>query len=392
MNLNPPLPTTTSLPSTYRLRMPGPAAVPERVRAAVALPVVSHRGPEFRAILQDVTGGLRAVLGTRHHVFLLGTSGTGGMEAALVNVLSAGDAVLVVENGQFGERFSSIAEGLPVTLDRLQIPWGEVPDAAAIAARVAAKRYRAVVVIHNESATGVVADLTAIGAVLRDTDTLLVVDSVSGVGGVEMRMDDWGVDVMVTASQKSLMCPPGLAIAAVSEKAMRVIDAARGIPRFSLDFRRAKTSLDKGETPFTPPVSLIFGLREALRMIDEEGLPAVLARHARLSAALRAGFEALGFARFPTGRPVSSTVTVGVVPDGLEGSAIVRHMYARYRTVIAGQRTKLQNRVIRIGTMGHVGPDDILADLHYLECTLRDLGRAPSPGAGVQAAAAVLAR
>jgi aspartate aminotransferase-like enzyme len=314
------------------------------------------------------------------------------MEAALVNVLSAGDAVLVVENGQFGERFSSIAEGLPVELDRLQVPWGEVPDATAIAARVKAKRYRAVVVIHNESATGVVADLAAIGAVLCDTDTLLVVDSVSGVGGVEMRMDEWGVDVMVTASQKSLMCPPGLAIAAVSEKAMRVIDAAHGIPRFSLDFRRAKTSLDKGETPFTPPVSLILGLREALRMIDEEGLPAVLVRHARLAAALRAGFEALGFAMFPTGRPFSSTVTVGVVPDGLEGSAIVRHMYARYRTVIAGQRTKLQNRVIRIGTMGHVGPDDILADLHYLECTLRDLGRVPSPGAGVQAAAAVLAR
>jgi aspartate aminotransferase-like enzyme len=205
-------------------------------------------------------------------------------------------------------------------------------------------------------------------------------------------MDEWGVDVMVTASQKSLMCPPGLAVAAVSEKAMRVIDAARGIPRFSLDFRRAKASIDKDETPFTPPVSLIFGLREALRMIDEESLPAVLARHAHLSAALRAGFEALGFAMFPVGRPFSSTVTVGVVPDGLEGSAIVRHMYARYRTVIAGQRTKLQNRVIRIGTMGHVGPDDILADLHYLECTLRDLGRAPSPGAGVQAAAAVLAQ
>jgi len=390
VNVSPSLPTT-STPSTYRLRMPGPAAVPERVRAAVALPVLSHRGPEFRAILDDVTGALRAVLGTRHHVFLLGASGTGGMEAALVNVLSAGDAVLVVENGQFGERFSSIAEGLPVELDRLQIPWGEVPDAAAIAARVSAKRYRAVVVIHNESATGVVADLAAIGAVLRDTDTLLVVDSVSGVGGVEMRMDDWGADVVVTASQKSLMCPPGLAIAAVSERAMRVIDAAHGIPRFFFDFRRAKTSLDKGETPFTPPVSLILGLREALVMINEEGLPAVLARHARLAAALRAGFEALGFAMFPAGRPFSSTVTVGVVPEGLDGSAIVRHMYARYRTVIAGQRTKLRNRVIRIGTMGHVGPEDILADLHYLECTLRDLGRAGALGAGVQAAAALLA-
>jgi aspartate aminotransferase-like enzyme len=384
--------TPNSSPSGYRLRMPGPAAVPERVRAAVALPVISHRGPEFRAILAEVTQHLRTMLGTKHDVFLLGTSGTGGMEAALVNVLSTGDAVLIVENGQFGERFSSIAEGLPIEVDKLQIPWGEVPDAAVIGARVKAKPYRAVVVIHNESATGVVADLKAVGAVLRATETLLVVDSVSGVGGVEMRMDQWGADVVVTASQKCLMNPPGLTMAAVSEKAMRVVQAAHGIPRYFFDFRRAKASLDKGETPFTPPVSLILGLREGLAMINEEGLPAVLARHARLAGALRAGFEALGFAMFPIGRPFSSTVTVGLVPEGLDGSAIVRHMYASYRTVIAGQRTKLRNKVIRIGTMGSVGPGDILTDLHYLECTLRDLGRAPASGAGVQAAAAALAQ
>jgi aspartate aminotransferase-like enzyme len=380
-----------STPANYRLRMPGPAAVPERVRAAIALPLVSRRGAEFRAIMGEVTRALCGVLGTRGDVFLLGTSGTGGMEAALVNVLSAGDTLLVVENGQFGERFSSIATQLPVTLDRLQIPWGEPPDADAIAARVKDKGYRAVVVIHNESATGVVADLAAIGAVLRDTDTLLVVDSVSGVGGVEMRMDEWGVDVLVTASQKSLMCPPGLAVVGVSEKAARVIEAAQGIPRFFFDFRRAKASLDKNETPFTPPVSLIFGLREALAMIEEEGMLAVLRRHARLSAALRAGFAALGLPMFPAGH-FSSTVTVGVVPHGLDGSTIVQHMYANYRTVIASQRTKLENRVIRIGTMGFVGPEDILTDLHYLECTLRDLGRAPKAGVGREAAAAVLAQ
>lgn len=384
--------TANLIPAGYRLRMPGPAAVPERVRAACALPIISHRGAEFRAIHAEVTAALRRLLGTTRDVLILGASGTGAMEAALVNVLSAGDAVLVVENGQFGERFSAIAETMPVTLDRLQMPWGEVPDPAAIAARLKAKRYRAVVVIHNESATGVVADLAGIGAVLRETDTLFVVDSVSGVGGVEMRMDAWGVDVVVTASQKSLMCPPGLAVVGLSERAMRVVDAAEGLPRYFLDFRRAKASLDKNETPFTPPVSLILGLRESLTMIEEEGIGEVLARHARLSAALRAGFEALGLPMFPKGRPLSSTVTVGVVPDGLEGSTIVRHMYATYRTVIAGQRTKLNNRVIRIGTMGAVGPDDILADLHYLERTLRDLGRAPAPGAGVAAAAALLAR
>jgi aspartate aminotransferase-like enzyme len=384
--------TARYVPSDYRLRLPGPAAIPERVRAATALPMLSHRGPEFRGILDEVTTLMRAVLGTRQEVFLLGGSGTAGMEAALVNVLSTGDAVLVIENGQFGERFSSIAEGLPVQLDRVQIPWGQVPDAAVIAERVKAKAYRAVVVVHNESATGVVADIAAIGAVLRDSDTLLVVDSVSGVGGIEMRMDEWGADVVVTASQKCLMNPPGLVIAAVSAKGMRVVQAAHGIPRYYLDFRRAKTSLDKGETPFTPPASLILGLREALAMIEEEGLPAVLARHARLAAALRAGFEALGFAMFPSGRPFSNTVTVGIVPEGLDGGAIVRQMHANYRTVIAGQRTKLRNKVIRIGTMGSVGPGDILGDLHYLESTLRDLGHPPSKGAGVQAAAAVLAQ
>ncbi|HEY4921058.1 MAG TPA: alanine--glyoxylate aminotransferase family protein [Xanthobacteraceae bacterium] len=381
--------TNNPIPPDYRLRMPGPAAVPDRVRAACALPMISHRGPEFRALLAEVTQGLRALIGTAGDVFLLGTSGTGGMEAALVNVLSAGDAVLVVENGQFGERFTSIATTLPVTVERMAAPWGQAPDAGEIAARVAAKAFRAVVVVHNESATGVVADLAAIGAVLRGSDTLLVVDSVSGVGGIAMRMDDWGADVVVTASQKSLMCPPGLAAAAVSAKAMRVIEAAHGVPRFLLDFRRAKSSLAKNETPFTPPVSLIAGLREALRMIEEEGATAVLARHARLAAALRAGFVALGLPMFPAGN-FSATVTVGRVPDGLDGGTIVRHMYERYRTVIVSQRTKLDNRVIRIGTMGAVGPADVLADLHFLECTLRDLGRAPDAGSGVAAAARVL--
>jgi aspartate aminotransferase-like enzyme len=380
-----------AVPPDYRLRLPGPVAVPERVRAALAQPVLSHRGPEFRAILAEALASLRQVFGTQQDIFLFGTSGTGAMEAALANMLAPGDALLVLDNGQFSERFAAIGEGMGASVDRLETPWGAAPDPVAVAARVQAKPYRAVACVHNESATGVVADVAAIGAVLRDAPTLLVVDSVSGVGGIEMRMDEWGIDVLVAASQKALMCPPGLAFVAVSEKAMRVVAKARTVPRFFFDFRRAKTSLDKGETPFTPPVSLVLALREALAMIEEEGLPAVLARHQQVSAALRAGFVALGLPMFPKAT-LSATVTVGMVPEGLDGIAIVRHMHARYRTVIAGQRTKLQGRVIRIGTMGAVGPADILTDLHYLECTLRDLGRPPSAGAGVDAAARVLAQ
>ena len=392
MNVSPAPPALRNIvPPGYRLRLPGPAAVPERVRAAIAQPVLNHRGPEFRSVLGECGAALRRIFGTRRDVLLFGSSGTGAMEAALANVLDPGNDVLVVENGQFGERFAAIADTMGARVDRLEVPWGEAPDPAAIAARLRTRDYRAVVCVHNESSTGVVADLGGIGAVVRASPALLIVDSVSGVGGVEMRMDEWGVDVLVAASQKALMCPPGLAFAALSEKAERVVEAARGVPRFFFDFRRMKSSLLKGETPFTPPVSLVLGLREATAMIEEEGLPAVLERHHRLSAALRAGCAALGLPMFPTAPIFSPTVTAARVPAGLDGSAIVRHMHARYRTVIAGQRTKLSGRVIRFGTMGWVDDGDILTDLQHLECTLRDLGEAPPAGAGVAAAARVLA-
>jgi aspartate aminotransferase-like enzyme len=231
------------VPQDYRLRLPGPATVPERVRTALARPVVSHRGPEFRAIFADAMAMLQIVLGTKQDILLLGASGTGGMEAALANVVTPGDALLVVVCGQFGERFVQIAEIMGANVDRIDADWGAAPDLSAIAARIKARSYRAVVCVHNESSTGVVTDVAAIGALLRDTPTLLVVDSVSGVGGIDMRMDEWGIDVLVAASQKALMCPPGLAFVVVSEKATQIIDAARGVPRFYFDLRRAKASL-----------------------------------------------------------------------------------------------------------------------------------------------------
>jgi aspartate aminotransferase-like enzyme len=391
MNVSPPSAIVSNvMPSNYRLRLPGPAAVPERVRAAAARPMLSHRGPEFRAVLRRTHAGLRKILGTGRDVLTIGTSGTGAMEAALANVLHRQDELLIVEAGQFGERFATIAEGMGARIDRLEVAWGDEPDAEAIAARVRVHGYRAVVCVHNESSTGVVADIAAIGNVLRDSPTLLIVDSVSGVGGLDVQMDAWGVDVLVAASQKCLMCPPGLAFVGLSDKAVRAVDTADAVPRFFFDFRRMRASLHKDETPFTPPVSLMLGLSEALDMIDEEGFAAVLERHRRLSAALRAGVEALGLKMFPRSKMLSPTVTVGCVPDGFDGSAIVRQMYARYRTVIAGQRTKLSGRVIRFGTMGAFDEGDILADLHYLECTLRDLGLSPPPRAGVDAATGML--
>ena len=377
----------------YRLRLPGPTAVPERIRQATALPVLSHRGAEFKAILAECRQRLKPIFGTAHDVLTFAGSGTAMMEAALANVLSPGDAVLIVIAGQFGERFVSIAKAFGAQVDTVDVEWGGALDVQRVAERLKHRAYRAVVMVHNESSTGVAYDVAAVGAVVRDTPALLVVDSVSGLAGIEMRMDAWGADIVVSASQKSLMCPPGLGFAAMSAKAWKVIDRDGRVPSFFADFRRARASLDKDGTPFTPPVTLVYGLLEALRMIDEEGLGNVLKRHDRLASALRAGVQALGLELYNQPNTSSATVVAMKVPRGLEGGTIVQHMRERYRTVIAGARHPSQTgKVIRIGTMGTIGETDIITDLRHLEATLNDLGRpAPAPHAGVRAALDALA-
>jgi aspartate aminotransferase-like enzyme len=383
--------------SHYRLRLPGPTPVPAEVQQAIAGTVVNHRGPEFHAMFADCQRRLKPIFGTQNGILIYAGSGTGVMEAALANILSPGDAVLIVIHGQFGERFREIATGMGAHVDTIEVAWGEAPDPALVEAKLKQRDYRAVLVTHNESSTGAVADLAAIGEVVRRTPALLVVDAVSGLAGIELRQDEWGLDIVVSASQKALMCPPGMGLVSVSEKAWAAIDRASSVPRFYWDFRKAKAALKDEESTFTPPVSLIAGLRAALRLIDAEGLPHVLARHARLGAAMRAGGAALGLPVFTkaarlsnSAAGLSNTVSVFTVPEGLDGGAIVRHLYKEHQTVIAGARNRLSGRVIRFGTMGHVSEADILADLHYLELTLRALGRAPKPGAGVAAASASL--
>ncbi|MEE8502451.1 MAG: alanine--glyoxylate aminotransferase family protein, partial [Kiloniellales bacterium] len=341
----------------YRLRLPGPTAVPERVRAALAGPVLNHRGPEFREVMIEAAKLAQPILGTTNQVMFFGASGTGVMEASLANVLGEGDKALVVCNGQFGERFLSIAENLGLAADAIEAPWGQTVSAEAVAQRLEGADYRAVVAVHNESSTGAVTDLAALGAVVRQTPAILVVDSVSGLGGIEMRQDEWGVDVVVSASQKALMCPPGLGLASVSDKAWEAIEGDGGRARFYWDFRRARAAAAKGGTAFTTPVSLVAALREALRMIHEEGLPEALRRHRRLGRALRAGGAGLGLPLFTQAPVVSDTVTVFALPDGRDGSAVVRHLHERYGTVIAGARNRLRGKVLRIGTMGSCTQD-----------------------------------
>jgi len=385
------MPNRTTVPSVpYRLRLPGPTVVPEPVRQAISQPVVNHRGPEFRTMLARVQELVQPVLGTANSALFFASSGTGLMEASLANILSPGERVLVVVNGQFGERFAEIALILGAQVDRLEIPWGQIVDPEDIAGRVATANYRAVVVVHNESSTGMVTDLSSIGAILRNRPTLLVVDSVSGLAGLEMRQDAWNVDILVSASQKCLMCPPGLALASVSAKAWEIVNREDRLPRFYWDFRKARASADKSETPFTAPVSLVGGVKEALEMIHEESIPRVLKRHQHLSQALRAGCTALGLAPFGAECARSSTVVVMSVPEKLNGADIVRGLYERHRTVIAGARNKLEGKIIRIGVMGYVHEADILMDLAYLEEVLEGLRWPIVRGAGAAAAESVL--
>ncbi|MVT64592.1 aminotransferase class V-fold PLP-dependent enzyme [Bradyrhizobium pachyrhizi] len=384
--------TPPAIASTgYRLRLPGPTEVPERVRQAMARIMVNHRGPECRTAISEAEKMIRPILGTTNHVLFFASSGTGVMEAALVNVAGPGSRILVIEHGQFGERFTAIAKAMNITVDTVAIEWGQAIDIAAVEARLREHTYCAVVAVHNESSTGIVADLAALGALVRDRPTLLIADSVSGLGGIEMRQDEWGVDIVVSASQKALMCPPGLALASVSAKAWRVIGQDKQRSTFYWDFRRALKSAEQNETAFTAPVSLIYGLREALTMMHEEGFANVLVRHKKLSAALRAGGAALGLADFCRDEPRSSTVVVFKVPDGLEGGAIVRQLYQDHRTVIAGARNRLSGRVIRFGTMGALSTATILTDLLHLEDSLTKLGLPIEPGAGLKAATVYLA-
>ncbi len=371
---------------TYRLRLPGPTAVPERVRQAIAQPMLNHRGPEFRKIFARAEELIKPVLGTANPVLFFACSGTGVMEASLINSIAPGERVLVCVNGQFGERFAQIAKALGAQVDTLDVEWGRSIDPSEIERRLKAAAYQAVVLVHNESSTGVVANLAAIGKVVRESDALLIVDSVSGLAGIEMRQDEWGIDILISASQKALMCPPGIGLASIGAKALAIVNRDTSMPRYYWDFRKALANVDRSETPFTPAVALMAGLREALEMIHEEGLPNVLTRHERLSQALRCGCNALGLRTFGDPAALSNTVVVLEVPEPLDGAQIVKKMYERHRTVIAGSRNKLSGRVIRIGTMGALCEADVLTDLLHLEDTLADLGWTFHAGDGAAAA------
>ena len=366
------------------LLTPGPTPIPPEVSAKEGLPVLHHRTSEFGAIFQEVIENLKYAFQTKNDVFLIAGSGTGAMESAVANLLSPGETALVASSGVFGDRFIKIMEAYGIQAIPLREPDGQVVVPAKI--EEALKKnpgIKAVFATHTETSTGVVNDIEAIGKIVAKTAAVLVVDAVSGLVGQELRTDAWKIDVACTGSQKGLMTAPGLGMVSVSAKAWPLVEASKS-PRFYFDWRKMKKSVAEKQTPFTPPVTVIAAQAEALRQIKQEGLENIFARHAWLANATRQAAKALGlklFAQVPC-----NVLTAMVVPDGIDGKAIVKRMREEYGVSIAGGQGALVGKIIRLAHMGYMERFDVLVGIAALEMMLYELGYKVELGKGVAAA------
>ncbi|MDD3717988.1 MAG: alanine--glyoxylate aminotransferase family protein [Actinomycetota bacterium] len=370
------------------LMTPGPTPIPHQVSLVQAEPIIHHRTPAYTELFVRMVEGLKKVLLTKNDVLTFAASGTGAMEGAVANCFSPGDRVLVAAGGKFGQRFAEIGRVYGLEVEEYEYPWDEAADAEVIARYLREKPdTRGVFVTHSETSTGVVNDVKAIGEAVRGTGAILVVDSISGAGALELRTDEWSVDVLVTGSQKALMTPPGLAAVAVSPKAWELVDAAT-LPAYYFCFKKArkKFNSDSPESPFTPPVSLVKGMSVAMDILLEEGMEEAWERHRVLAMCTRAAVRAMGLELFPKDLDRAYAVTAVKAPGGIGGGDIVRHMNRVHGVIIAGGQDRLKGRVFRIGHVGYYGFLDVVAALSALEMTLAELGHSFDMGSGIAAA------
>jgi serine---pyruvate transaminase len=374
----------------YQLMAPGPTPVPSEVLLAMAQPILHHRTPEYEALFIEVRTGLTRLVQTSQDVIPLACSGTGAMEAAVVNTLSAGDTVVVVSAGKFGERWLDLCRAFGINVVEVKAPYGETVSPERVAETLKTKPdIKAVLVQHSETSTGVLHDVRGYAAVTRGTDAILVVDAVSSLGIADLPMDAWGVDVVVAGSQKGLMLPPGLGFCALSDKAWAKNKTAT-LPRYYLDLAEERKTLAKNEAHFTPAVSLVIGLRTVIQMLEREGLANVFKRHDRLARATRAGVEALGLRLFCKATP-SPAVTAVMAPAGVNSEQIVKAYSQSHNITIAGGQGEMKGGVFRLGHMGYAAEFDVIASLSALEQVLAEIGQPVDFGAGVRGAQKVFA-
>jgi aspartate aminotransferase-like enzyme len=369
---------------TYLLT-PGPTPLPPQVCEAMARPIIHHRTPQFQAVLKEATEGLKYVYQTKGDVFILASSGTGVMEAAVVSLLSPGDTALSIQGGKFGERWTEICQSYGINTELIDVEWGKAVTPGEIEKRLKTNpKIKAVFTTLCETSTGVVNDIAAIGKVVKDTNAVLVVDAISGLGAIDLQTDNWFCDVAVSGSQKGLMLPPGLGFISVSQKAWKLAESAK-CPRYYFDLKAAKKAIDKTDTPFTPAITLIIALCESLRMIKEDGLEKVFLRHAKMAEATRRAMKALGLELFaPTA--ASDVVTAVKVPQGIDGEKMVKTMRDTYGVTIAAGQAELKGKVFRIAHMGYIEESDIIVSIACLEKVLYQMGYKFELGQGVKTA------
>ncbi len=376
------------------LMIPGPTPVPEQVLLAMAKHPIGHRSGDFSNIMEEVTQNLKWLHQTQNDVLILTASGTGAMEAGIINFLSPGDRVLVGANGKFGDRWAQVCKAYGVQTEVISAEWGQALDPEQFRSQLEAdkeKTIKAVIMTHSETSTGVLNDLETINRhVKAHGEALMIVDTVTSLGAFNVPVDEWGLDVVASGSQKGYMIPPGLGFVVVSPKAWKAYETAK-LPRFYLDLGKYKKDAAKNTTPFTPPVNLFFALQAALRMMKAEGLENIFARHIRLTQATRTAIKAIGLPLFAADNAASTAITA-VAPDKVDAEQVRAVMKKRFDIALAGGQDHLKGKIFRIGHLGFVSDRDILLAIGALEATLQELGyESFTPGAGITAAARVIA-
>ncbi len=370
------------------LLLPGPTPIPDRVLRAMNRPMINHRGPEFRDMLYEVTRGVKGIYGTDQNLLIYPSSGTGVLEAAVVNFISPGDKVLAVSIGVFGDRFAAIAQNFGAEVEKISFKWGEAADPHIIKEIIQKdkqKQIKAVLITHNETSTGAFNDIKAVKQAMQDHPALLMVDCVSGLGALEFNMDDWGVDVALSGSQKAFMIPPGLGFMAFGNRALE-IHRNNTNHRYYWDVTAGLNYLEKGQTAFTPAISLIYGLQEALVMMAEEGLDNIIQRHRNYRDMVRAAIGELGLELLAPDQHASTALTAVLAPGRSGANQIRSKMLNRFNIVLAGGQLELDDVMFRVGHLGYVRELDLLAVIAALEITLLESGFKVELGAGVHKA------
>jgi aspartate aminotransferase-like enzyme len=370
------------------LMTPGPTPVPEEIRNEMARPMIHHRTKEYQGIFKDATEGLRKIFKTSGDVFTFTSSGTGGMEASIVNVLSPGDKIIVVRGGKFGERFADIAKAYGVNTVNIDIEWGTAPSPDLVKKTLNDNPdAKGVYTTLCETSTATVFDIKAIGEVVRKTPALFVVDTISGLGADDFRNDEWGVDIAICGSQKGLMIPPGLAFCTVSEKAWKAVETSK-LPKFYFNFKKYKKAYIDTDTPFTSAITLVIGLKKAVEAINKKGVDNVMAEHQSQAKAFREAVKALGLSVFS--KSPSSAVTGVNTPEGMDADALIKLLKTEYGVTFAGGQESLKGKIFRCAHMGGIDKEHTLESIKALEEGLIKMGWKCKACAGFDAASRII--